>query len=324
MAEPESGDGRCVFGIDGGGSSTRLRVADRDNHGLLEMTGPGINPNALEGRVVADRLVSLLTEALTRLGAAEHAGPVSPDRFAAGCIAAAGMDRPGEQKEIEVILRDRLGFRCPLVLVSDPEAALVGGLGRPEGIILIAGTGSIAMARLADGRRLRAGGYGHLLGDEGSAFFIGFQALRRGIRSLEGRDLPTAFTADLFRQFGLAGAQDAIPFVYRRFDKAFIAQAAALIAGYRDRGDPLALDIYRESAAELVGLAGAVLAAGAQALPAPGLVLWGGLFEHDPWLKAAVTDELRRRHPRLSVLPARHSAAYGACLLALERSAIDT
>jgi len=308
-----------VFGIDGGGSSTRLRVADRNNRTLLELSGPGINPNAVTAPEVVLRLERLLSAALATLGAREGSGPVPADRFAAGCVAAAGMDRPPEQAEFETILRDHLGFRCPLVLVSDPVAALVGGLDAAEGLILIAGTGSIALARLADGTRFRSGGYGHLLGDEGSAFFVAFQALRRGIRSLEGRDLPTACTADLFRQLGIDSAQDAIPLVYRRFDKAFIARAATLVAGYRDQGDPLAMDIYRETVAELVALVAAVLRAVGDALRNRDLLLWGGLFDHDPWLVAAVMDELKRRFPELHVQRAVHDAAYGACRLALEK-----
>ena len=300
-----------VFGLDGGGTSSRLRIADRSNAVVLELAGEGVNPNAVDRETLALRLEGLFR------GVRDNLGPAG--LFAAGCAAVAGMEREPEQGEFERILRDRLGFTCPLVLVSDPIAALVGGLESPEGMILIAGTGSIALARLSDGRRFRAGGYGHYLSDEGSAFFIGFQALRRGIRSGEGRDLPTAFLEDLLAFYGLSAAQDAIAFVYSRFDKAAIAKAATLIAGYRDRGDELAIDIYREAVTELVALAASAAAAAGPALAHRDLLLWGGLFEHDPWLAEEVVRELGKILPVFTVRRALHDAAYGACMLALEK-----
>lgn len=309
-----------IFGLDGGGTSVRLRIADGDNRTVLERGGPGVNPNASGLETVGRRLQELFLGAFAELGLDAEAAPKS---FAAGCVAAAGTDRPEERSFFEGVLRDGLGFRCPLAFVSDSEAALVGGHGKPEGIILVAGTGSIALARLADGRRIRAGGFGHFLSDEGSAFFIAFQALRRGLRSLEGRDLPTTFMQALLDLYGLASVQDIVPFVYRRFDKAFIASGASLVAEFRDKGDELAADIYREAKTELASLVESVVARSGTDLGCRDTVLWGGLFEHDPWLRENVADELRRNIPGIEIRAALHSAAYGACLLAAERADLD-
>jgi N-acetylglucosamine kinase-like BadF-type ATPase len=365
----------CVFGLDGGGTSSRLRIADRDNQTLLEIQGDAINPNAVGMTLAANRVEALFRQAsavladttglTTTTGLADAARPTAaanpttpaaspttpailtdPGGLAgfasqclAGCAAVAGMDRPLEKAAFEGLLRGRLGFSCPLTLVSDPEAALVGGLGKPEGIILVAGTGSIAVARLADGTRFRAGGYGHFLGDEGSAFQIGFQTIARTLRSLEGRDLPTTMLDGLLDHFGLAGPQDFVPLIYQSFNKASIARLAPLVIRYRDAGDHLALDIFQTAASELLGLVRSVhrQATGqlrssdsrgqsrsdqqqaSGQLRSNDLLLWGGLLDNDAWLVQEVGRLLTRDFPFLRPCRAAHDAAYGACLLALER-----
>lgn len=300
---------RALFGIDGGATSSRLRIADLDNRLIWEGRGEGINPNALERGELGRRLSALFAEGLAAAG-------LGPADFAAGCVGVAGADRPGEKAELESILRGALGLSCPLEILADPDIALAGGLRNAEGLILIAGTGSIALARLADGSRERAGGYGHYLSDEGSAFFIGFQAIRRSLRSMEGRDLPTSMLPALLARFGLEGPDQFVPFVYRRFDKAAIAGAASLVAGAAGEGDELAAAILDEARDELAGLVSSVYARVESRIANRALVLWGGLFEHLPALKAAVTELVGRRHPDLTVKVAAESAAYGACLVA--------
>lgn len=161
-----------VFGLDGGGSTSRLRAADADNKTLWEGLGPAVNPNAVEPGLLEDRFHELFAQ----MGAATG---LEPSDFAAGCLGVAGADRSAEKSQLEGILRSCLGFACPLVLCSDPDIALVGALRSTEGIILIAGTGSIAVARLASGERFRSGGWGHSLSDPGLGFSQGFQAIKR-------------------------------------------------------------------------------------------------------------------------------------------------
>lgn len=305
---------RMIFGIDGGGTTTRLRLADGDNRALWEGKGEGINPNAVLPAAIAERLESLFAEAFKATG-------LAVGDFAAGCLGVAGADRGPERVELENILRGRLGFTCPLEITSDPDIALVGGLKRLEGYLLIAGTGSIAIARLAKGTRFRAGGLGHFLSDEGSAFFIGFQAIRRALRSAEGRDLPTAMLDPLVEKFNLNDSSEFVPFVYRRFDKARIAGAADLVESYRTAGDALAVSIMEEARDELVGLVVSIRAQAQGLIAHPHVLLSGGLFEHNAWLRESVSRKLELLCPDLAVTYPIESAVFGACMLALERSA---
>lgn len=299
----------ALFGIDGGGTTTRLRVADRENRTIWEGKGEGINPNAISPEAIVERLDALFGQAF------RDTGLVAGD-FAAGCLGVAGADREPERLELERIMRDRLGFSCKLRVTSDPEIALVGGLKRLEGFLLIAGTGSIAICRLADGTRFRAGGLGHFLSDEGSAFFLGFQAIRRSLRSIEGRDLPTSMLDPLMERFKLGGAPDFVSFVYRRFDKARIAGAADIVERHRAAGDELAVSIMDEAVEELASLVFSVRRAADGRIKEPMLLLSGGLFDHSAWLRDSVLQALAASCPELKPTQALESAPFGACMLA--------
>jgi len=301
-----------VFGLDGGGTSTRLRIADEDNRSIWEGSGSGINPNATPINAIAERLEVLFGEGYRATG-------LSAQDFAGGCLGVAGADRPGERAELTSLFRERLGISCPLEVAADSDIALVGGLRRCEGFLLVAGTGSIAIARLADGTRFRSGGLGHFLGDEGSAFFIGFEAMRRSLRSVEGRDVPTAMLEPLLLFFGLENATEFVPLVYRRFDKALIAGAADLAERYRAAGDELAVSIMDEARDELVRLVVSARAQASGMINEPSLVLSGGLFEHNAWLRDSVSANLAETCPDLAQTPPLENATFGACLLALSR-----
>jgi N-acetylglucosamine kinase-like BadF-type ATPase len=302
---------RCVFGVDGGGTSTRLRIADgRDVDATLwEGGGEGINPNSVPVETREERLLGLMREGFAAAG-------IGPGDIVAGCLGVAGVDRPAEKADIEAFLRGRLGLQCPLLVTTDADVALVGGLRNPEGVILVAGTGSIAIGRLRDGTRVRAGGWGHFLSDEGSAFSIGFQAIRRALRSREGRDEPTVMLDALVRRFGLSDPDQFVPLIYQRFDKAAVAAAAELVESFRAAGDPLAVSIFAEAARELCLLVSSVYRRIEDRMANRALVLRGGLLENTEWLRSALRVRFHADHPELSLKDPVGSPTLGACMLA--------
>ncbi|MBL8967988.1 MAG: hypothetical protein JNG85_13350, partial [Spirochaetaceae bacterium] len=163
---------------------------------------------------------------------------------------------------------------------------------------------------------VRAGGWGHLLGDEGSAYWIAFQALSRALRSSEGRDLPTGLLEAAKAHFGLREGSDLVPLVYEGLDKTRIAGFARLVAAARDSGDPLALDVYARAAQELVGLVAAVDARIGGRLGRRRLSLRGGLVEGDPRFGAELAALVKKRLPEVELVAPIADAAVGACVLA--------
>ena len=206
-------------------------------------------------------------------------------------------------------------------MVNDALVALVAGVGDASGVVIICGTGSIAYGRSAD-RAARAGGWGHVLGDEGSGYWIGRRALRAVARAADGRGPATSLTTRVLNHFALSKPSDLIAEVYdRQLRHHAIAQTARLVQQARDEGDEVATQILEQAAHELVRAARSVVERLQMQEQAVQFVLAGGVFSGVPWLG----EELKRRLPaiaprgqvkRLEVEP-----AMGAVRLALAEAA---
>jgi N-acetylglucosamine kinase-like BadF-type ATPase len=291
---------RYFFGLDGGGTQSRLAVCDSTGTILKEVYGGTTNLYTGKSEQVALNLKALFTQV-------EQYFP-----FAGGCIGSAGLGREREK----VLFREMFSTLLPTVpvyLCSDGEILLVGGLAGLEGYALISGTGSLALSRSSDGSLKRAGGYGYLLGDEGSAYWIAHQALMRSLRSLENRDLNTRMLPSLLEGCSLSKAEDLIAYVHHQATKADIAKLAPLVTVFAKEGDLLANDILQCAAKELVSL---VVAVQNPAIRAKELVLAGGVLEKDPIVRPLFEEALKKALPELQIIKARGSALQGACLLA--------
>lgn len=158
-----------VLGLDIGGTSSRARLVEGDRL-VAEASGAGANVALIDPRVVDERLTALIAE----LG--------SP-RPVACCAGAAGAEVPAARRRLEELLASLLpGAR---VAVVHDTRLILAAAGLDEGIALIAGTGSVAFARNAGGDEARAGGWGWMLGDEGSGVWIVREALRELMRRRE-------------------------------------------------------------------------------------------------------------------------------------------
>src|SRR5581483_5378036 len=127
----------------------------------------------------------------------------------------------------------------------------------PEGwgVALVAGTGSMAFARAPDGRTARAGGWGYLLGDEGSGYALALAALRAVVRDADGRGPATRLTSRLLAHFGAVLAQDLVRLVYGGgVDRAALAAVAPYVLEAAAAGDEVAAEIMAGQAEELADL----------------------------------------------------------------------
>jgi len=300
---------RYFFGIDGGGTSSRLRVEAPDGSLVFYGEGGSTNLNSASLEAVEASLAGLMTRARTEAG-------VEASECLAGFAGSAGIDRPADRGAFEALIRRTGGFSCPLGVGNDAEPALAGALEDTEGLLLIAGTGSIAYGRVRDGSSVRAGGWGHLLGDEGSAWRIAFDAISRSLRSSEGRDLETGLLAAALAHFGLSEPGDLIPFVYGNLDKRRIASFSRVVGSFRERGDPLALDLFEKAAEELALLLQSVYERIAGRLENRRAAFRGGLIEGDAALSGRLAALLAERLPDLDLVEPRSDAARGACILA--------
>jgi N-acetylglucosamine kinase-like BadF-type ATPase len=207
----------------------------------------------------------------------------------------AGTDRKAEVQLVRRILR-RLAGMAQTLVVNDALPALVAGVGDGPGIVIICGTGSIVYGRSGRGVAARSGGWGHLLGDEGSGYWIGLRALRAVARASDGRGQPTGLTPRVLAHFGVGRWPDLIREVReQRLTPPTVAALTPLVEAERAAGDEVATAILQEAVEEVVAAASSVaVRLGMQGEPF-GFVLSGGVFKGVPWL----VDQLGRRLPMI-------------------------
>ena len=296
------------FGIGGGGTHSRLAITDRRGNVLSGAKAGSTNIYSVSKEEVLGNLSLLLDTAL------EAAGLKKAD-LAAGCIGSAGLGREGELKIYREFFGAVLRPDFPLKLCGDAEILLCGGLKDLEGYCLIAGTGSIAQGRSRDGRLVRAGGHGYMLGDEGSSAWIGRSAVSRCLRSIEERDTATEMLPQILEAAGLEKAGDLVKYVHHDADKAALGALAPSVTAAGRKGDPLALDILSTGAKELALLVTSVLSRSPW-IQRKALVLAGGVIEHDEIITEKLKSLLSLEHPELSVGLPKGTALEGACMLA--------
>src|SRR3989441_10682749 len=181
-----------VLGIDAGGTKTVCLLADERGMIVSEGRGPGANLLAA-GELGVEKVLHEVME--TAIG--DRA--ITP---AAICLGIAGVDREDEARTVRAIMR-RIGYKSRVVVVNDALIALAAGAGDAPGIVVIAGTGSIVYGRNGRDEAARAGGWGHIVGDEGSGYWIGREALAAVMRATDGRGPATRLTEDVLAHFNI-------------------------------------------------------------------------------------------------------------------------
>ncbi len=301
------------MGIDGGGSYLRIAIAGRDLKPLCAIRRGPANPGVIGRAEAAAVIRQAIAEALAQ-------AQLQPDDIAAVAIGIAGASNLHSADWLIHTIKPALPASL-LIPSSDLEIALVGAHARPSGILLLAGTGAAVFGIAPDGRRLQVGGWGYLLGDEGSGHWLGLQLLRRVIAKYDegassADDLPSRICLDAL---GLQMPRDLIAWLYRSDEPAAprIAGLAEIVLRLASNADE-ALDDDRRWAKSIVDAAARTLAR--QVDLARSRLNWqrapiafaGGLLENDNPLSLSLARRLRlSQRPR-----AEHPPVIGAALLA--------
>ena len=296
-----------VLGIDAGGTKTMCLLADGKGQILGEARGGGANLQAA-GELEVEKVLHHVMDAA--IGDRDV-------RPAAICLGIAGVDRPEDTAAVYGIMR-RIGFKAQVIVVNDALVALVAGAGDAEGVVVVAGTGSIAYGRDASGRAARAGGWGYLLGDEGGGFWIGRAALMAVVRQFDGRGPVTLLTPMILEHLDLLTPKELIHEIYYRdVHRHTIAGIAGLVQRAMDERDAIAAEILTRAGGELASAAGSVISRLEMRGFAFPTVLAGGIFRGIPWLVDDVTRRLSEIAPRTYIQRLEVEPAIGAVRLAL-------
>ena len=230
-----------LLGVDCGGSHTAIVVGNRAGHVLARAEGPGsaMRPGG------AERSAAVILEVARR--AASQAGMSLP--ATAALIGAAGAGRAPEQEALATAVKNA-GAAERVAVRSDVEIALAAAFGNGPGILVNAGTGSIAYARVADGRLFRAGGHGWQLGDEGGGYWLGRRALSAAARAQDGLGESSTLLERLLVALGLQTFDDLIRWTATA-TPAQVAGLAPHVVNAAREGEIVAQRIIQEAAGEL-------------------------------------------------------------------------
>jgi len=252
---------REIFvGVDGGGTHTVALVGRRGDE-ILGRGGAGpSNPSVVGFEVAAKQIRSAVEAALVDAGVPPldllFAGSLAPGQLTLGI---AGTGRPSDRARLTATLATELGLPPDTLRIVTDVALLLPAAGVSAGVALVAGTGSSAFGITEDGRTAIAGGWGYLLGDDGSAFDVGRRALRVVLRAVDGLGPPTQLATAVEQHLGVTQPRDLIRVVYQSSSpRSTIADLAPLVVATARDGDPLAQQIVTRAGEKLGQFACAV------------------------------------------------------------------
>lgn len=295
------------IGIDGGGTKTKCVLADDQLNTLAEFQGGPTNPLAVGIDNSCATLTKLIQNFLRKF---------PKPKVESAVIGLAGAGRKKVALEIEKRIRAFIRQKKILIrrvkVVGDVEVALEGALAGEPGIILIAGTGSIVLGKNKSGKLFRIGGYGKVIGDEGSGYAIGKKALEYISKEIDGRGDKTSLTKVLRNQFGISDKDDLITSVYSSgFNIAgfaeYVIEAARL-------GDKIARKILAEESEELVAHIHPLQKHfGKEKMK---LCLSGGLLLSRNYYSNLLRRKIKRSFRNIELEEIRYPAEVGAAILA--------
>jgi glucosamine kinase len=294
------------IGIDGGGTHTTALLTDEHGRELARVEGEAGIVNVLDPEAVGHRLADLATATLAK---------AHVDALPSVVVCAlAGAGRGQERERLEQSLSAQ-GVAQSVHVTSDFEAAVQDAFGDGSGILVVAGTGSSAFARNADGRTARVGGWGHILGDEGSGYALGLAALRSCMREYDGRDAVEGWLPLVLEHTGVATVEALVRWAAVA-TKADIAARAPVVFEVAERGGASAYAIVETAARELALHVAALHVRLKPWSAAPSVALTGGLIAPGRPLRGDAIRAIEKLDLGIPVLERIIDAARGAAALA--------
>lgn len=293
-----------VIGVDGGGSKTRAVVADEQGNVLGDVEGPAsaVRPGAVEHS--AEVIAATVRDALASCDMTHVVPKVV-------CVGVAGVGREPERQALWQALQGR-ELAEEVVVHADTTIALDDAFGDGPGVLLIAGTGSVAFGRSPTGALARCGGWGPAFGDEGSGAWIGRRALSIVAAAADGREPETALTGAILTAAQVNEVDELIAWAAQA-TPASLATLAPAVMSVADAGDPRANTLLSMAVEELVlhvrTLGRQLFVDERAAFPA---ALSGGLLRRGSPLRKRVEHRLKSVAPGAQVQTQDVDAARGA------------
>lgn len=297
-------------GIDGGGSRATAVASDATGRILSRVEGTA-------GLVRADAPLAGV-DALAGLARRAAHAAVPGAAVRALCCGLAGVGRSREREAVRAALTGS-GVAGRVDVVTDIDAAMQDAFGAGAGLLLVAGTGSVAFGRTEDGRNARAGGWGALLGDEGGGWTLALAGMRAVLRHHDGRAPATLLTRTLTQAAHCESAGDLVAFAALS-TKGDVAALAPVVIAAADEGDEVAGAIVADATAALASLLAAVVRSLDPWSAPPPVAFAGGLILPGRPLRERALEAIMSVLQISEILPRTIDAAAGAAAIARQRA----
>ncbi len=295
---------KYYLGIDGGGSKTKAVLCDENLNIINSFTGKSINFNSVGFSSARNNLREIAEAVLD--------GNKKPEAVCIGCAALSGR---ADKNLTEKLCGGIFGTEN-IILDSDLFIALMSVNTGGACAVAVCGTGSMAAGRLPDKSIINTGGYGYLLGDEGSGFAISADALRAVLRSNEKSVPETKLTQEVKKYFGTADSDKLIDFVYSNsVPVTKIAGFAPSVFKCAEDGDKTAQEIIRKNAESFSKTVSSLLSRMPKKTP---LGLWGGIMQNCDTFRNIFINEIKRDFPETDISVLKKPPEFGAVITAIK------
>lgn len=299
---------KYLIGVDGGGTKTLGYIGNDEGLVLAKAYGGPCNYHS----VGIDSVKYTLSNLINLLCSAANIGSKEIKLLSLGL---AGVDRPYDRRIIEEAIWE-IDIKGNLIINNDGKTSLVGALGKEEGVITVCGTGSISLGIDRDKKLVRAGGWGHIIGDEGSGYDFGVKGLNAVMRYYDGRGKKTTLKDKILKRLNLTSCEEIIGYVYDKTRmKTDLAKLAPLVFEGAEEGDEIALQIVDGGIKGLGEMTETVIRQLNFRENKTVLSIDGGILRNVSLVRDRFMDEMRRRIKDIEIVYPIFDGAVGALIL---------
>lgn len=304
-----------LIGIDGGGTKTQGYVIDEKGNVLGKTQTGSLNIHSQNPEKIKEHFSTLINELCKQADS-----PLNEiDLISVGV---AGIGRERDCKSFQEMIFDE-EIVSKLYVTTDIKAALVGAHGEEKGIFVLSGTGSIAYGMDGSGNEYRVGGWGHILGDEGSGYDIGRKALASVAKMMDDREQNTTLKEKIFQHFNVKTTEEFVTYVYHPTrTKADIACVVPIVHECSLYNDPVCHKILVEAVDELVAMT-VVLIEKIEKEEIYSVSMGGGIFNNIQWVYEAFSRKLKDEITNVKIHKPKLSPEIGAIILGCKKFGIE-
>lgn len=301
---------KCVIGIDGGGTKTHLICMTLDQEVICEVFGLSSNLCSNTTKQVEDNLIALIKTCKDKIG--------EPIDIVSVCLGTAGLSYKGAKQILGGILKK--ATNCNQVsILGDMVIPMIAEIEDKPGAILIAGTGAISYGHKSPTQTYRSSGWGHIVGDEGSAYWIANQGIRAALKSYDNRGKYTVLYDLFMAHLGCSNIPDLISTIHsENYGKQDMAKLSMIVDQAAKKGDKIAEEILKQAAEELFDTVNATI----KSLKLSDekefhVVLCGSVLVKNDYINGIVQQLIKEEYDNSIILNASKPPVWGSVMYAV-------